>query len=154
MADAITEMSTEQGPARVHLTPAKGEPRGSLLLTHGAGGGIGGVDLVVNNAGVGIGGQPVGSIGVDDWEWALGINLWGVVYGCEVFAPLLRAHGGGIVNVASVAGVHGIGSSVAYAASKGAISNAPSGPFHRSVRHCANTSPIRAATRSADSACP
>ncbi|EKA60828.1 hypothetical protein B277_10745 [Janibacter hoylei PVAS-1] len=50
MVDATTEVSTQQGPARVHLTPAKGEPRGSLLLTHGAGGGIGGVDLVAIEA--------------------------------------------------------------------------------------------------------
>lgn len=33
--------------------------------------------LVINNAGVGIGGKPVGDIGFDDWDWALGINLWG-----------------------------------------------------------------------------
>ncbi|GAA4673144.1 SDR family NAD(P)-dependent oxidoreductase [Gordonia humi] len=61
--------------------------------------------LVVNNAGVGIGGKPVGSIGMDDWNWALGINLWGVVHGCETFAPLVRQAGrGGIINVASAAG--------------------------------------------------
>ncbi len=61
--------------------------------------------LVVNNAGVGIGGKPVGDIGFDDWDWALGINLWGVVHGCEIFTPRLRAAGrGGIVNVASAAG--------------------------------------------------
>ncbi|MGW4245231.1 SDR family NAD(P)-dependent oxidoreductase, partial [Nocardia sp. NPDC004722] len=49
--------------------------------------------LVINNAGVGIGGKPVGDIGFGDWEWALGINLWGVVHGCEIFAPRLRAAG-------------------------------------------------------------
>ncbi|WP_197466789.1 SDR family NAD(P)-dependent oxidoreductase [Tsukamurella pseudospumae] len=61
--------------------------------------------LVINNAGVGIGGRPVGDIGLDDWDWALGINLWGVVHGCELFAPMLREAGrGGIINVASAAG--------------------------------------------------
>lgn len=61
--------------------------------------------LVINNAGVGIGGKPVGEIGMDDWNWALGINLWGVIYGCELFTPLLRSAGrGGIINVASAAG--------------------------------------------------
>ncbi|MCE5288850.1 MAG: SDR family NAD(P)-dependent oxidoreductase, partial [Nocardiaceae bacterium] len=49
--------------------------------------------LVINNAGVGIGGRRIGSIGLDDWEWALGINLMGVVYGCELFVPQLRAAG-------------------------------------------------------------
>lgn len=60
--------------------------------------------LVVNNAGVGIGGSPVGEIPLEDWDWALGVNLWGVVYGCHVFAPRLRRTGGGIINVGSTAG--------------------------------------------------
>ncbi|GAC69624.1 SDR family NAD(P)-dependent oxidoreductase [Gordonia soli] len=60
--------------------------------------------LMINNAGVGIGGRPVGEIGVDDWQWALGINLWGMVYGSEVFVPQLREAGyGGLINVASAA---------------------------------------------------
>ncbi|WP_032368292.1 SDR family NAD(P)-dependent oxidoreductase [Rhodococcoides fascians] len=61
--------------------------------------------LVINNAGVGIGGQPIGNVGFDDWNWALGINLWGVIHGCETFVPQLRSAGrGGIINVASAAG--------------------------------------------------
>ena len=61
--------------------------------------------LVINNAGVGIGGTPVGQVSLDDWRWALGINLWGPIHGCHVFAPRLRAAGfGGIINVASAAG--------------------------------------------------
>ncbi|MGB3301469.1 MAG: SDR family NAD(P)-dependent oxidoreductase [Gordonia sp. (in: high G+C Gram-positive bacteria)] len=61
--------------------------------------------LVINNAGVGIGGRQVGDIGFKDWDWALGINLWGVVHGCEIFAPLVRQSArGGIINVASAAG--------------------------------------------------
>ncbi|WP_148864481.1 SDR family NAD(P)-dependent oxidoreductase [Marinobacter fonticola] len=62
------------------------------------------VNLVVNNAGVGAGGKPVGETPLTDWKWTLGINLWGVIHGCHVFAPLLRHQGhGGIVNVASTA---------------------------------------------------
>lgn len=62
------------------------------------------VDLVVNNAGVGIGGQVIGETPIRDWKWTLGINLWGLIHGCHVFAPLLRANGrGGIINVASTA---------------------------------------------------
>lgn len=61
--------------------------------------------LVINNAGVGIGGKSVGNIGFEDWNWALGINLWGVVHGCEIFLPGMRAAGeGGFINVASAAG--------------------------------------------------
>ncbi|MBB5911930.1 NAD(P)-dependent dehydrogenase (short-subunit alcohol dehydrogenase family) [Nocardia transvalensis] len=78
--------------------------------------------LVINNAGVGIGGKPVGDIGFDDWQWALGINLWGVVHGCEVFAPLLRAAGrGGIVNVASAAGFAAAPGMAVYNVSKAGV---------------------------------
>ncbi|ORX04682.1 short-chain dehydrogenase [Mycolicibacillus trivialis] len=78
--------------------------------------------LVINNAGVGIGGKPVGDIGFEDWDWALGINLWGVIYGCEVFTPLLREAGrGGIVNVASAAGFAAAPSMAAYNVSKAGV---------------------------------
>lgn len=62
------------------------------------------VDLVVNNAGIGAGGRPVGEIPLDDWRQTLGVNLWGVVHGCHVFVPGLREAGrGGIINVGSTA---------------------------------------------------
>lgn len=65
------------------------------------------IDLVVNNAGVGIGGKPIGAISIEDWKWTLGVNLWGVIHGCHVFAPRLRQKGKrskcGIINVASTA---------------------------------------------------
>ncbi|MGW4366788.1 SDR family NAD(P)-dependent oxidoreductase [Nocardia takedensis] len=80
------------------------------------------VTLVVNNAGVGIGGKHVGEIGFADWDFALGINLWGVVNGCEIFAPQLRAAGrGGIINVASAAGFAAAPSMAAYNTSKAAV---------------------------------
>ncbi|MGB8404996.1 MAG: SDR family NAD(P)-dependent oxidoreductase [Mycobacterium sp.] len=78
--------------------------------------------MVINNAGVGIGGKPVGDIGFEDWDWALGINLWGVVYGCEVFTPILREAGrGGIINVASAAGFAAAPSMAAYNVSKAGV---------------------------------
>lgn len=66
---------------------------------------LGGVDLVINNAGVAVGGA-VGDVALDDWRWIMGVNLWGVIHGCHVFAPRLRAQGRGhILNVASAAGL-------------------------------------------------
>jgi NAD(P)-dependent dehydrogenase (short-subunit alcohol dehydrogenase family) len=60
--------------------------------------------LVVNNAGVGAGGSVVGRTPLDDWQWTLGINLWGPIHGCHVFVPMLREAGsGGVINVASAA---------------------------------------------------
>ncbi|GAB2675324.1 SDR family NAD(P)-dependent oxidoreductase [Nocardia goodfellowii] len=80
--------------------------------------------LVINNAGVGIGGKHVGDIGFEDWNWALGINLWGVVHGCEVFTPQLRAsreRPRGIINVASAAGFAAAPSMAAYNTAKAAV---------------------------------
>ena len=66
---------------------------------------LGGVDLVINNAGVAVGGL-VGEVPLDDWRWIMGVNLWGVIYGCHVFVPRLRKQGRGhILNVASAAGL-------------------------------------------------
>lgn len=66
---------------------------------------LGGVDLVINNAGVAVGGA-VGDIPIENWQWIMGINLWGVIHGCHVFAPRFRKQGSGhILNVASTAGL-------------------------------------------------
>ncbi len=60
--------------------------------------------LLINNAGVAVGGR-IGEIPLTEWRWIMGVNLWGVIYGCETFVPRFRATGvGGIINVASMAG--------------------------------------------------
>jgi len=65
----------------------------------------GAADLVINNAGVAVGG-PVGKIPLDEWKWIMGINLWGVIYGCHTFVPRFRTRGSGhVINVASAAGL-------------------------------------------------
>jgi NAD(P)-dependent dehydrogenase (short-subunit alcohol dehydrogenase family) len=62
------------------------------------------VDLVVNNAGIGIGGKRIGEFAMEDWRATMDVNLWGVIHGCHVFTPKLRAlRRGGILNVASTA---------------------------------------------------
>jgi NAD(P)-dependent dehydrogenase (short-subunit alcohol dehydrogenase family) len=67
---------------------------------------FGKVHVVCNNAGVG-GGGPIGGVLEGDWDWVLDVNLKGVVYGMEVFAPLIESHGEGgwFVNTASMAGM-------------------------------------------------
>jgi NAD(P)-dependent dehydrogenase (short-subunit alcohol dehydrogenase family) len=67
---------------------------------------FGGVHLLANNAGVAEGGN-VWDNTVADWEWVLGVNVWGVIHGVRVFTPIMLAQGseGHIVNTASVAGL-------------------------------------------------
>ena len=72
---------------------------------------FGAVHLVFNNAGVGSGGL-VWENSVADWEWVLGVNLWGVIHGVRTFTPLMLecakkepGYQGHIVNTASMAGL-------------------------------------------------
>lgn len=65
----------------------------------------GGVDLLVNNAGVSVAGC-IGRAPLENWQWVIDIDLWGVIYGCHFFVPLMKKNGGGhIVNVSSNAGI-------------------------------------------------
>ena len=79
--------------------------------------------LVINNAGVGAGGTPIGETDIDDWNWVLGINLWGPIHGCHVFAPILREAGqpAGIINVASAAAFGAAPGMAAYNVSKAGV---------------------------------
>jgi NAD(P)-dependent dehydrogenase (short-subunit alcohol dehydrogenase family) len=78
--------------------------------------------VVINNAGVGAGGTAIGETEIDDWNWVLGINLWGPIHGCHVFAPILReARYGGIINVASAAAFAAAPGMAAYNVSKAGV---------------------------------
>jgi NAD(P)-dependent dehydrogenase (short-subunit alcohol dehydrogenase family) len=67
---------------------------------------FGGVHVVFNNAGVVATGR-VEDIATEAWQWVLDVNLWGVINGCRVFAPILKSQGEPthIVNTASMAGL-------------------------------------------------
>ena len=88
---------------------------------------FGAVHLVFNNAGVGSGGL-VWENTEADWEWVLGVNLWGVIHGVRIFTPLMLAcakndpgYEGHIVNTASMAGLLNAPTMGVYNVSKHAV---------------------------------
>lgn len=77
--------------------------------------------LIINNAGVGLGGT-VEELGIEDIEWLMSINFWGVIYGTKLFLPILRQQPRGhIVNISSVFGIIAPPGHSAYSASKFAV---------------------------------
>ena len=80
---------------------------------------FGAVHVLHNNAGVGVGGY-LWTHTQRDWEWVLGVNLWGVIHGVRVFVPLMISQGepAHIVNTASMAGLISVPGLGAYNVSK------------------------------------
>ncbi|MES2298336.1 MAG: SDR family oxidoreductase [Pseudomonadota bacterium] len=88
---------------------------------------FGAVHLLFNNAGVGSGGL-IWENSVADWEWVLGVNVWGVIHGVRIFTPLMLAcaqrdpdYEGHIVNTASMAGLLNAPATGVYNVSKHAV---------------------------------
>jgi short-subunit dehydrogenase len=93
-----------------------------------------GVDLVINNAGVGDGG-PFTSYDLDRWDWMIGINQMGVIYGCHNFLPdMHKAKSGHLINIASAAGFAYIPRVSSYNVTKSAV-NALSECLHYESKH-------------------
>ena len=86
-----------------------------ILAEHGH------VHVLVNNAGVALSSEIVNH-DLDDFEWLVGINFWGVVYGCRFFLPhLLKEPEAHVVNISSVFGLIGLPTQSAYCATKFAV---------------------------------
>jgi NAD(P)-dependent dehydrogenase (short-subunit alcohol dehydrogenase family) len=82
---------------------------------------FGGLDVLVNNAGIGVG-QPIAEMPHDEWHRIIGTNLTGVYNCCRAAIPHLVARGGGwIVNVSSLASKNPFAGGAAYCASKAGL---------------------------------
>ena len=79
------------------------------------------LDVLVNNAGVGMSGRFLDTT-LEDWEWILGVNLRGVIHGCSAFGPGMVGRGRGhVVNVSSALGYIARASEPAYVTTKAAV---------------------------------
>ncbi|MCV0395564.1 MAG: SDR family NAD(P)-dependent oxidoreductase [Rhizobiaceae bacterium] len=67
---------------------------------------FGPASIICNNAGIAMHGVPIHEISPDDWDWAIGVNIYGVIHGLQVFVPRLLDGGrpGHVVNTASIGG--------------------------------------------------
>lgn len=78
-------------------------------------------DVLVNNAGVGMGGAFTDT-SLEDWEWIVGINLMGVIHGCRSFGPPMLERGWGhVVNISSVLGYLHLPRTSAYSVTKAGV---------------------------------
>ncbi len=84
---------------------------------------FGRLDILVNNAGVTdfVAHDDLEGMSEQYWDRAIAVNVKGTFFCCRAAAPHLKAHRGCIVNVASIAGMTGLGSSIAYCASKAGV---------------------------------
>ncbi len=119
----ITGLGAQVLPFRLDVSkPAEVEALGAATLAR-----FGAPHFVFNNAGVGSGGL-IWETSLKDWEWVLGVNLMGVVYGVHVFAPIMldaarrdASYEGHIVNTASMAGLLNAPNMGVYNVSKHAV---------------------------------
>ena len=121
LSAAVEALAAKQ--IRVHGVTADVTSRASLqAAAKDATAAFGNLHLVCNNAGV-AGGGPMGQVLERDWDWIIDVNLKGVIYGTEVFAPLIWGHGEGghFVNTASIAGMISVPTMEPYSATKAAV---------------------------------
>ena len=67
---------------------------------------LGRIHVACNNAGVAMHGVSIETLPAADWDWVIGVNVYGVIHGIQTFVPRIRAHGDGghVVNTASIGG--------------------------------------------------
>jgi len=80
---------------------------------------FGRADIMINNAGVALGKVTGEDLPMEDFEWLMGINFWGMIYGSKYFLPLLKKQNeAALVNISSIFGLAGIPYQAAYCAAK------------------------------------
>ena len=114
--DAALGSGTAFGIAHDVTDPAQWEAAVDAARDH-----IGGLNVLVNNAGIGVGGN-IETCKFEDWQRCFAINVDSIFHGCQKALPLMREHApGSIVNISSIAGLIASDTMPAYNASKAAV---------------------------------
>ncbi len=120
-AAGLKEAATAGGSRLETLVADVRRPADAQRLMAAAEERFGGVDMLINNAGVGHF-EAVAEQSIDDWEQVIETNLSGVFYCCRAAIPLLRRRSGGwIINISSLAGSYPFAKGAAYCASKAGL---------------------------------
>jgi NAD(P)-dependent dehydrogenase (short-subunit alcohol dehydrogenase family) len=122
LVKAETELKTTSGATVLGVKTDVSKRSDVELLAQKALDAFGRVHLLFNNAGVGAGGAPWEATW-NDWEWVIGVNLWGAIHGVKVFTPLMLAQNTEchIINTSSGAGLAVGGASAPYSVTKHAV---------------------------------
>jgi len=133
VADAIEKLSSS-GKANGTVCDVRSEGDVQAMLS-GCAQAFGGVDILINNAGIGYFGKTVEELTAEEFRQTLETNLFGVFYACHHAIPLMKQRGGGyIINISSLAGQNAHPKMAAYNASKFAL-NGFSEALMQEVRH-------------------
>ncbi len=132
--ETAVERLSSIGPAAGKLCDVRNEQEVKALL-ESCEKRFGGVDILINNAGIGINGKTIEEILPDEFRETLETNLFGVFYTCHHAIPMLKRRGGGyIINISSLAGQYPHARVAAYNASKFGL-NGFSEALMQEVRH-------------------
>ena len=120
--DALDALAGELGERAYVVACDLGEPEAAQVLAKEAESAMGGLDILVNCAGIGSG-RPIELFDEEMWDVHMDVNLKGTFFTCRAALLALRKSKGNIVNIGSDAGLMGVPGIVAYCASKGGVVN-------------------------------
>jgi 3-oxoacyl-[acyl-carrier protein] reductase len=136
-ASVISTSRSGQGPTAPNLLQVRADaqkPEDARRAVDEAVRAFGGLDILINNAGVGLFAN-VADMSIEEWQQVIDTNLNGVFYFCHAAIPELRKRGGGwIINISSLAGKNPFKDGAAYCASKAGL-NAFSEALMQEVRY-------------------
>jgi len=122
LGDGARELAGAIGDAAIAATLDVTDPAQWDAAVRAATDAFGRIDVLVNNAGIGIPPRVMEAVDIEDHQRTMAVNLDGVLFGMRAVVPVMRDGGGGsIVNISSIDGIVGVAGMTSYTASKFAV---------------------------------